>query len=191
MQKLTEVPDRKKGWRMRKRKKVSSWQRGTDFRSFRQWPAWQHRAVWCLGTTHTSLDVALVSPFHPVAVLSLVSIILKYTRPTNELQTNPDRTLTNFKKKLTLLEARNTKWGQIHTWNDLTYFWHLNWGIQPFQCIQEKTSSSMEWLLNPVNKGKYKRNVFVSYLLLSFLLYNSFGTFLGKALHRPVNVGVK
>ena len=49
----------------------------------------------------------------------------------------------------------------------------------------------MEWLLNPVNKGKYKRNVFVSYLLMSFLLYNSFGTFLGKALHRPVNVGIK
>ena len=49
----------------------------------------------------------------------------------------------------------------------------------------------MEWLLNPVNKGKYKRNVFVSYLLLSFLLYNSLGTFLGKALHRPAKVGVK
>ena len=49
----------------------------------------------------------------------------------------------------------------------------------------------MEWLLNTVNKGKYKRNVFVSYLLLSFLLYNSFWTFLGKALHRLTNVGVK
>ena len=47
----------------------------------------------------------------------------------------------------------------------------------------------MEWLLIPVNKGKYKRNVFVSYLLLSFLLYNSFGTFLGKALHRLANMG--
>ena len=54
-----------------------------------------------------------------------------------------------------------------------------------------KTPSSTEWLLNPVNKGKYKRNVFVSYLLLSFLLYNSFGTFLGKAFHRLTNVGVK
>ena len=49
----------------------------------------------------------------------------------------------------------------------------------------------MEWLLNLVNKGKYKRNVFVSYLLLSFLLYNSLGTFLGKALHWLANVGVK
>ena len=54
-----------------------------------------------------------------------------------------------------------------------------------------KTPSFMEWLLNPVNKGKYKRDVFVSYLLQSFLLYNSFGTFLGKALHRVVNVWVK
>ena len=43
------------------------------------------------------------------------------------------------KRKLNLMEVRNTKWGQIHTWNDLTYFWHLNWGIQPFQCIQEPT----------------------------------------------------
>ena len=39
-----------------------------------------------LGTTHTSLDVASVSLFTHVAVLSLsVSIMLKYTRPTNEL----------------------------------------------------------------------------------------------------------
>ena len=44
----------------------------------------------------------------------------------------------------------------------------------------------MEWLLNSVNKGKYKRNVFVSYLLLSFLLYNSFWDFLGQGI-TPTN----
>ena len=44
----------------------------------------------------------------------------------------------------------------------------------------------MEWLLNPVNKGKYKRKVFVSYLLLSFLLYNSFWDFLGLGIS-PTN----
>ena len=38
----------------------------------------------------------------------------------------------------------------------------------------------MEWLLNTVNKEKYKRNVFVFYLLLSFLLYNSFWDFVGQ-----------
>ena len=59
----------------------------------------------------------------------------------------------------------------------INVFWQLKWGIQPFQCIQEKTPSSTEWLLNPENKGKYKRNVFVSYLLISFLLYNFFGNF--------------
>ena len=33
-----------------------------------------------------SLDVASVSPFHPVAAISLsASTMLKYTRPTNEL----------------------------------------------------------------------------------------------------------
>ena len=33
-------------------------------------------------------------------------------------ETNPDRTLTNFQKKLTLMEAQNTKWVQTHAWND-------------------------------------------------------------------------
>ena len=55
-----------------------------------------------------------------------------------------------------------------------------------------KTPSSTEWLLKPVNKGKYKRNVFISYLLLSFLFcIILFGTSLGKALYRLTNVGVK
>ena len=33
LRKLPEVPDGKKGWRMRKKKKASSWQRGTGFLS--------------------------------------------------------------------------------------------------------------------------------------------------------------
>ena len=40
----------------------------------------------------------------------------------------------------------------------------------------------MERLLNPVNKGKYKRNVFVSYLSCLFFLYNSFWDFLGQGI---------
>ena len=44
----------------------------------------------------------------------------------------------------------------------------------------------MEWLLKPVNKGNYKRNVFVSYLLLSFLSYNSFWDFLRQGI-TPTN----
>ena len=36
----------------------------------------------------------------------------------------------------------------------LTYFRHLNWGIQPFQLYSGKAPSPIEWLLNPGNKGK-------------------------------------
>ena len=170
---------KKKGILLTKRNRLSF--------SFRRWPAiWlYHFAIWCLGTTHTSLDVALVSPFHPVAV----SIMLKYKRPTNERQTNLYRTLTNFQKKTNPYGSPKYQMRTNTYMKRLTYFWHLNWGIQLFQCILEKPPSSMEWLLNPVNKGKYKRNVFVFYLLLSFFF--SFGTFLGKALHRLANVGVK
>ena len=144
---------------MHKRKKASSWQRGIDYLSFSDSDQRFDNIVdniWCLGTTHTSLDVALVSPFHPVAALSRSALCwnIQDPQPSN---------------KLTLMEARNTKCGHKHTWKRLTYFWHLKWGIQPFLCIQETTPSSMECLLNSVNKGKYKRNVFVSYLLLSFL----------------------
>ena len=40
-------------------------------------------ANWCLGATHTSLDEALVSPFHPVTDLSLVNSMPKYKRLRN------------------------------------------------------------------------------------------------------------
>ena len=140
----------------------------------------------CLGTTHTSLDVASVSPFHPVAALSRSALCWNIQDP----QLNYKLTLTwlwqTSKRKLTLMEAWNTKCGHIHTWKRLTHFWHLKWGIQPFSMYTGKTPSSMEWPFNPVNKGKYKRNVFVSYLLLSFLLYYSFWDFLGRGI-TPTN----
>ena len=170
------------------RKKASSWQRGTCVLSL---SGSDQRfdnivAFWCLGTTHTSLDVALVSPFHPVAALSRSALCWNIPDP----QLNYKLTLTGLwktsKRKLILMKARNAKCGHIHTWKRLTYFWHLKWGIQPFFMYSGKTPSSMEWLLNPVNKGKYKRNVFVSYLLLSFLLYNSFWDFLRQGV-TPTN----
>ena len=49
----------------------------------------------------------------------------------------------------------------------------------------------MEWLLNPVNKGKYKKKRRRLLSVIVFLCIILFGTFLGKALHQPVNVGVK
>ena len=131
MQKLPEVPDRKKGWRMRKREKSSSWQRGQYYLSL----SGSDRRIdnlmlACLRTKHTSLDIASVIPFHPVcSSLSQSALCWNIQDP----QTNYKLTLTGLwqtsRRRLTLMEARNTKWGQIHRWNDLTYFWHLNWGI--------------------------------------------------------------
>ena len=137
MQELPEVPNRKKGWRMRKRKKASSWQRGTDYLSLsgRDQRFDNIVAFWCLGITQMSLDVALVSPFQAVVALSRSALCWNIQDP----QLNYKLTLTGLwqtpKKELTLMEARNTKYGHIHTWKQLTYFWHFNWGIQPFQCI--------------------------------------------------------
>ena len=64
------------------------------------------------------------------------------------------------------MEARNTKCRPYIHENDLTYFNTLT-GRFTISMYSGKTPSYMECLLNPVNKGKYKRNVFVSYLLLS------------------------
>ena len=172
MQKFPEVPLRKRRWRMRKKKRHFLLTKGTKhfFFSFRQCPSNQqhHFAVWCLGTTHTSLDVASVSPFHPVAALPWSTLCWNMQDP----QLNYKLTLTglwqNSKRKLTLMETRNTKCGHLHTWNDLTYFWHFNWGDSTISMYSGKIPSSTEWLLNPVNKGKYKRNVFVSYLFCLF-----------------------
>ena len=145
----------------------------------------------CLGTTHTSLDVALVCPFHPEAALSRSALCWNIQDPQMNYKLTLTRLWQTSKRKLTLMEVRNTKCGQIQTWKRLTYFWHLHWGIQPFQCIQKKTPPSTEWLLNPVNKGKYKRNVFVSYLLLSILLYKCFWDFLRQGISPTNQRGVK
>ena len=139
MQKLPEVPSRKRRWRMHKRKKRhSSWQRGPSIISLLGSDQRFDNTVafWCLGTMHSSL--ALVSPFHPLAALSRSALCWNIQDP----QINYKLTLTGLwqtsKRKLTLMETQNTKFGHIQTWKRLTYFWHLNWGIQPFLCIQEK-----------------------------------------------------
>ena len=140
MQKLPEVPNRKRRWRMRKRKKALLLTKETrHFFLFQTVTSVLTTSLLiCLSTTHTSLGVAFVSPFHPVAALSRSALCWNIQDP----QMNYKLTLTGLwqtsKRKLTLMEARNTKCGHIHTWKRLTYFWHFNWGIQPFQCIQEK-----------------------------------------------------
>ena len=129
---------------MHKRKKASSWQRGTGYLSLSDSDQWIDNIIAdrSLGTTHTSLDMALVSPFHPVAALSWSALWWNI----KDTQMNYKLTLTGLwqtsKRKLTPMEAQNTKWRHIHTWKRLTYFWHLNWVIQPFQCIQEKLPHS-------------------------------------------------
>ena len=167
MQKLPEVPNRKRRWRIHKRKKRPPLDKGDQaFFLFQAVTSGLATSLLtCLGTTHTSLDVALVSPFHPVAALSRSALCWNIQEP----QMNYKLTLTELwqtsKRKLTLMEARNTK--RI---------------FDTISMYSGKTPSSMEWLLNPVNKGKYERNVFVSYLLLSFFLYNSFWDFLEQGI---------
>ena len=60
-------------------------------------------------------------------------------------------------------------------------------------CFGHHATSQDVALVSPftqINKGKYRRNVFASYLFsYLFFLYISFGLSLDKALHRPVNVG--
>ena len=142
----------------------------------------------CLGTSHTSLNVV---PFHPVTALSRSALCWNIQDP----QMNYELTLTglwqNFQKKTNPYGSPKYQMRTNTCMKRLTYFWHPNWGIQTISMYSGKPPSSMEWLLNPVNKGKYKRNVFVSYLLLSFLRIILFWTFLSKALHWLTNVGVK
>ena len=166
MQKLPEFPNRKRGWRMRKDRKAPSWQRGTDYLSL----AGSDRrfdhivADGCLGTTHTSLDVALVSPFHPVAVLSRSALCWNIQDP----QMNYNLTLTGLwqtSKKKTNSYGRPKYQMRTNTYmKRLTYFWHVKMGDSAISMYSGKTPSSMEWLLNPVNKGKYVHIPFI-YLL--------------------------
>ena len=142
MQKLPEIPNRKRRWCRRKRKKTSSWQGGPDYFSL---SGSDQRfdnivAFWCLGTTHMSLDVALVSSFHPVAALSRSALCWNIKGP----QRNYKLTLTglwqNFQKKTNPYgNPEISNWGQIHTWNDLTYFWHLNRGLNRFNVFRKNS----------------------------------------------------
>ena len=140
MQKLPEVSNRKRRWRMRKKKKKKKKKKkaflltkGTILSfSFRQWPAdW----LPCAGVSGHHAYVfgrsvgQSLSPSSSSLSLSRSPLCWNIQDP----QMNYKLTLTGLwqtsKRKLTLMEARKTKWGQIHTWNDLTYFWHLKSGI--------------------------------------------------------------
>ena len=93
----------------------------------------------CLDTTHTSLDVALVSPFYPVAALSRSALCWNIQDP----QMNYKQILAGLwetsKRKLTLMEARNTKWGQIHAWNDWRIFDTLTGGFNHFHVFRKNS----------------------------------------------------
>ena len=70
----------------------------------------------CLGTTPTSLDVAMVSPFHPVPALSLGQ---HYTEIYKAQQLNYElilyRTLTNFQKETNPYGSPKYQMQTIHT----------------------------------------------------------------------------
>ena len=140
MQKLPEVPNRKKGWRMHKRKKASSWQRGTDYLSLSGSDQRFDNIVtfWCLGTTHTSLGVALVSPFHPVAVLSRSVLCWNIKDPLLNYKLTLTGLWQTSKKKLTLmLEIPNAD-TYIHE-NDKRIFDILNGGFNHFYVFRKNS----------------------------------------------------
>ena len=140
MQKLPEVPEGKKGLRMRKRKKASSWQRGTGHLSLSGCDQRIDNTILLSGIWAPCIHLWTWRWLIPLPSSSSfsVSIMLKYTRPTNELQTNPYWTLTNLQKKTNPYESSKYQMRTNTCMKRLTYFWHLNWRIQPFQCIQEK-----------------------------------------------------
>ena len=122
------------------KEKSSSWQRGTGYLSLSGGDQRIGNIVadGCLGTMHTSLDVTLVSPFYPVAALSRSAVCWNIKEP----QRNYKLTLTglwqNFQKKTNPYGSLKYQMRTNTYMKRLTYFWHLNWRIQPFQCIQEK-----------------------------------------------------
>ena len=121
-----------------------------------------------LGATHTSLDVALVSPFHPVAALSRLIVCRNIKDYEMELQTKTTRLWQTSQKKLTLMEALNTKWGLAYARNDYRIFDTLTRGFNHFNCIQEKLPHLWNgcWT-QEIKENIKKKNVFVSDLLLS------------------------
>ena len=140
LQRLPEVPDGKKWWRMHKEKRQPLDKEEQAFFLFQAVTSDLTTPFCCLVFGHHAyifgrgicLSLSLSS-----SSLS-VSIMLKYKRPTNELQTNPYQTLTNFQKKTNPYGSPKYQMRTNTYMKRLTYFWHLNWGIQPFQCIQEK-----------------------------------------------------
>ena len=53
----------------------------------------------------------------------------------------------------------------------LTYFRHLNWGVQPFQLFSGKLPHPWNGYWTLEIKEKHKRNIFVSYLLPSSFVW--------------------
>ena len=86
------------------------------------------------------------------------------------------------------MEARNTKCGPYIHKNDLMYSDTLNGGFT-ISMYSGKTPSYMECSLNPVNKGKYKRNVLS--VSVYFFLYISSGTFFGQGIAPASQRGIK
>ena len=140
LQKLPEVPDGKKGWRMHKEKRQPHDKGEQTFFLFQAVTSVLTTPFCCLVFGHHAyvFGRGVGWSFSPSSSSLLVSIMLKYKRPTNELQTNPFRTLTNFQKKTNPYGSPKYQMRTNTCMKRLTYFWHLNWGIQTFQCIQEK-----------------------------------------------------
>ena len=127
---------------MRKRKGLSSWQRGPSILSLSGSVRRTNNTILLsgvLGTMHTSLDVASVSPFTQLQP-SLYRSALCWNIKDPLL--NYKLTLTGLwqtsKRRLTLMEARNIQMRTNTKMKRFNVFWHLDWGMQPFQCIQEK-----------------------------------------------------
>ena len=136
----------------------------------------------CLGTTHTSLDVALVSPFHPVAALSRSSLCWNIQDP----RINCKLTLTglwqNFQKKTNPYGSPKYQL-RINTFmKRINVFWHLNWGIQPFQYIQEKLPHPRNGCWTQYIKESIKETSSSLICSLFSFLYNSFWDFLGRGI---------
>ena len=138
MQKLPEVSNKKRRWRMCKEKRNSSWQRGRYYLSLSgSDQRIDNLVLACLSTMHTSLDVTLVSPFHPVAALSQSALCWNIQDP----QMNRKLTLTglwqNFQKKTNPYGSAKYQM-RTNTYMKRFNIFLTTGGIQPFQCIQEK-----------------------------------------------------
>ena len=177
-----------------KEKRHSSWQRRRYYLSLSGSVRRTNNTILLsgiLGTTHTSLGVVSVSPFHAVAAISRSALCWNIQDPLLNYKLTLPGLWQNFQKKTNPYGSPKYQMRHLHTWNKLTYFWHLNWGIQPFQCIQKKTPSSTEWLLNPGNKGKYKRKALSLICRYLFFLYIYLGIFFGQGIAPASQRGVK